>query len=64
MLEIAQKLNCNKDTVTAAIQHWYSSRGLVAADGRTRRKSLEHKSREANHASNGDGDPNASVHGD
>ena len=42
--EIAKKLECCRDTITAAIKHWYSSRGLPVPDGRTRRKSLERKS--------------------
>ena len=42
--EIAKKLECGRDAITAAIKHWYSSRGLPVPDGRTRRKSLERKS--------------------
>jgi len=42
--EIAKKLECGRDNITAAIKHWYSSRGLPVPDGRTRRKSLERKS--------------------
>jgi biotin operon repressor len=42
--EIAEKLECGRDNITAAIKHWYSSRGLPVPDGRTRRKSLERKS--------------------
>ncbi len=42
--EIAKQLKCGRDAITAAIKHWYSSRGLPVPDGRTRRKSLERKS--------------------
>jgi hypothetical protein len=41
--EIAEKLQCCKDTVTQAIAYWFRSRGLPVPDGRTRRKSLERK---------------------
>ena len=42
--EIAKKFGCCRDIITAAVKHWYSSRGLPVPDGRTRRKSLERKS--------------------
>jgi DNA invertase Pin-like site-specific DNA recombinase len=42
--EIAKKFGCCRDIITAAVKHWYSSRGLLVLDGRTRRKSLERKS--------------------
>jgi site-specific DNA recombinase len=44
MQEIATRLGCNLDTATAAIAHWFRSRGLEIPDGRTRRKSLPRKS--------------------
>jgi site-specific DNA recombinase len=44
MQEIATRLCCNLDTATAAIAHWFRSRGLEVPDGRTRRKSLPRKS--------------------
>jgi hypothetical protein len=40
MHEIASRLGCNVDTVTAAIKHWFVSRGLPVPDGRHRRKEL------------------------
>ena len=40
MQEIAERLHCNGDTVTKAIEHWFRSRGLEVPDGRARRKSL------------------------
>jgi hypothetical protein len=43
MQDIANRLDCDRDTVTKAIQHWYRSRGLEPPDGRARRKSLERK---------------------
>ena len=42
--EIAKELGCCKDTITAAVKHWHTSRELPVPDGRTRRKSLERKS--------------------
>jgi transposase len=44
MKEIASRLDCNHDTATRAIQHWFRSRGLEEPDGRARRKGLPHKS--------------------
>ena len=38
--DIAKALGCTRDVVTAAIQHWFHSRGLPIPDGRERRKSL------------------------
>jgi hypothetical protein len=46
--EIAERLSCDRNTVTAAIRHWFSSRGMPVPDGRTRRKALSRKT------SNGD----------
>lgn len=46
MQEIAQRLDCNRDTVTAAIRHWFASRHLPIPDGRHRRKELR-REREA-----------------
>jgi hypothetical protein len=43
MQEIAEKLRCNRDTVTKAIGHWFRSRGLEVPDGRTRRKEFPRK---------------------
>ena len=43
LMEIAEALSCNRDTVTAAIRFWHESRGLPVPDGRTRRKSLKRK---------------------
>jgi site-specific DNA recombinase len=40
MGEIAEKLSCHRDTVTAAIQHLFTSRGLPVPDGRNRRKQI------------------------
>jgi biotin operon repressor len=43
MQEIAERLGCCRDTVTAAIRHWFESRGLHVPDGRPRRKSLPNR---------------------
>jgi len=40
MRDIAAELGCCRDTVTAAIAHWFASRGLAVPDGRARRKTL------------------------
>jgi len=40
MQEIAAALGCNRDTVTAAIRHWFESRNLPVPDGRHRRRDL------------------------
>jgi hypothetical protein len=37
---IAERLGIDANTVTAATRYWYTSRGLAAPDGRTRRKEL------------------------
>jgi len=42
--ETAQRLGCNRATVTSAIRYWHESRGLPVPDGRSRRKSLTVKS--------------------
>lgn len=41
--EIAEELEVDRNTVTAALRYWYESRGLEAPDGRTRRKGLHRK---------------------
>jgi hypothetical protein len=41
---VAKELNVDRNTVTQAINWWHLSRGLPVPDGRTRRKTLEHKS--------------------
>jgi transposase len=38
--EIAERLGCCRDTVTAAVRHWHESRGLPVPEGRNRRKEL------------------------
>lgn len=43
MAEIAAALNCDRNTVTSAISYWHTSRGLELPDGRSRRKTLDHK---------------------
>jgi hypothetical protein len=43
MQEIANVLECNRDTVTTAIRHWFGSRGLPVPDGRNRRRGLDRK---------------------
>ena len=43
--EIADVISCDRNTITAAARHWHESRGLEYVDGRTRRKTLERKSR-------------------
>jgi site-specific DNA recombinase len=40
MQEIALKLGCCRDTVTADIGYWHDVRGLPTPDGRSRRKEL------------------------
>jgi transposase len=56
--EIAQRLNCNKDTVTKAKAYWYTSHGFPVPDGRTRRKTLVHKVSHPRHCA---GDDQGSV---
>jgi hypothetical protein len=46
MQDIALKLNCNRDTVTAAIAHWFATRGLAIPDGRNRRKEVRLRTEE------------------
>jgi len=41
--EIAERLEIDRNTVTAAIRWWHKSRGLPVPDGRTRRKQLAKK---------------------
>lgn len=43
--EIAEELDCDRNTVTKAIQWWHAQRGLDVPDGRTRRKDLARKSK-------------------
>lgn len=43
--EIADRLNVDRNTVTAAVRVWHASRGLPVPDGRTRRRALGPKSR-------------------
>ncbi|MCE9564897.1 MAG: recombinase family protein [Planctomycetes bacterium] len=43
MQEIAGALGCCRDTVTAAIGYWHTSRSLPVPDGRARRKELPRK---------------------
>jgi site-specific DNA recombinase len=38
--EVADRLGCDRNTVTKAIAHWFRSRGLAVPDGRTRRPDL------------------------
>ena len=42
--KIAEQLGVDRNTVTKAWAYWHVSRGLPVADGRTRRKTLKHKS--------------------
>ncbi|MFO0825905.1 MAG: recombinase family protein [Gemmataceae bacterium] len=44
MHEIATVLGCCRDTVTAAIKYWHTSRNLPVPDGQARRKELPRKS--------------------
>ncbi|MGY8771631.1 MAG: recombinase family protein [Pirellulales bacterium] len=41
--DIAEKMGCDRNTITEANRFWYESRGLEVIDGRTRRKSLKRK---------------------
>jgi len=43
MREIATALGCCRDTVTAAVGYWHTSRNLPVPDGRARRKELPRK---------------------
>jgi hypothetical protein len=45
MIDICKEVGCDRTTLTRAIAHWHQSRGLPAPDGRSRRKTLEQKSR-------------------
>ncbi len=45
MHEIATALECCRDTVTAAVKYWHTSRSLPVPDGRVRRTTLPCKSR-------------------
>ena len=40
MGEIAGRLGCDRDTVTAAVRHWFEARSLAVPDGRARRKAV------------------------
>jgi hypothetical protein len=44
--EIAEQLDLDHNTVTAAVRYWHEQRNLPVPDGRTRRKQLERKSRD------------------
>ena len=46
--DIAAQLGCDKNTVTSSIRWWHEQRDLPVPDGRTRRKSLEVKSKPKN----------------
>jgi hypothetical protein len=39
--DIADRLQADRNTVTSAVKHWHTVRGLPVPDGRTRRKELE-----------------------
>jgi hypothetical protein len=43
--EIAEELDVDRNTVTAAVRWWHEQRNLPVPDGRTRRKALDRKSR-------------------
>jgi DNA invertase Pin-like site-specific DNA recombinase len=43
--EIAAHVGWTRDTVRAALNYWFSSRGICRPDGRNRRKTLDHKQR-------------------
>ena len=43
LTEIAQRLGCNRDLVTKALQYSYEREGRVAPDGRSRRRTLAYK---------------------
>ncbi len=45
LVEIARRLNVSRETATLALDHWYTSRGLARADGRSRRHTLAVKAR-------------------
>jgi site-specific DNA recombinase len=42
--DIAEQLECDRNTVTSAVRWWHEQRGLPVPDGRTRRKELDVKS--------------------
>jgi len=42
--DIAKKIGCDHNTITAAVRWWHEQRGLPVPDGRTRRKELDVKS--------------------
>lgn len=43
--EIAERLDLDRNTVTAIVKRWHEERNLAVPDGRTRRKGLDHKER-------------------
>jgi hypothetical protein len=43
--EIADTLDVDRNTITAAVRWWHEQRGLAVPDGRSRRKILDRKSR-------------------
>lgn len=45
MADIAADLSIRRSRATIALQHWYTSRGLMPPDGRTRRSHLSVKHR-------------------
>jgi hypothetical protein len=49
--DIAGQLECDRNTVTAAIRWWHEVRSLPVPDGRTRRKELNQKTRPKPHKS-------------
>lgn len=49
---IAGVLGCDRNTVTAAVRHWFQSRGLSLLDGRSRRKEV--RLRREGHGAEGD----------
>ena len=46
MDDIAGKLGVDRNVVTKAVRWWHESRSLPAPDGRTRRKTLQTKTRQ------------------
>jgi hypothetical protein len=60
--DVAEQLHVDRNTLTAAIKHWHVSRNLPVPDGRTRRRSLEHKSRPRHVRSDG-GTPDKPIEG-
>jgi site-specific DNA recombinase len=45
LIEIAERLGCDRNVITKAIKHWHQSRGLPVPDGRARREELTRKTR-------------------